>query len=87
MSLVKLWNSLRRRSKAHTAPDETLTTSAQQPPTAKVAPKRRLFGGGPHAGLCRHLKGLDVKSVLEISVADGTRRTPGRRLLAIMLLG
>ena len=113
MSLVKLWKSLRGRSKEHsTAENSSVSDSsvgvsetssstgemtsgisssampakqvpAKQVPakqvsdkkatSKKVAPKRRLFGGGSHAGLCRQLKGLEIESVLEISVDDGTR--------------
>ena len=47
--------------------------SGKKATSKKVSPKRRLFGGGPHAGLCRELKGLKIESVLEISVDDGTR--------------
>lgn len=50
--------------------------SAAKPNTAK--PKRSpltLFGGasGPHAALCKSLRGIDATSVLDISVGDGSR--------------
>ena len=73
MPLVKLWNSLRSRSKDPAPPQESVP--AENPGTAGLgsASKRRLFGGGPHRSLCKQLKGLDVASILEVSVGDGTR--------------
>lgn len=47
--------------------------SGEKATLKKVSPKRRLFSGGPHAGLCRQLNRLEIESVLEISVDDGTR--------------
>ncbi|MCP4888673.1 MAG: hypothetical protein GY904_18920 [Planctomycetaceae bacterium] len=113
MSLVKLWKSLRGRSKEHSTAEKSSVSdpsvgvseissstgemtsgissmampskrvpskqvpanqlSDKKATSKKAAPKRRLFGGGPHAGLCRQLKGLEIESVLEISVDDGTR--------------
>ncbi|MEM8666924.1 MAG: hypothetical protein AAGG48_05380 [Planctomycetota bacterium] len=76
MPLVKLWNSLRRRSKEDSAVESSSIEKSdvsRMEPTAKSAPKRRFFGGGPHAGLCKQLKGLDVLTVLEVSVGDGSR--------------
>ena len=87
MSLVKLWKSLRRRSKEHSTAEKSAAAepSMPMPPSdvpikkpvkksvRKATSKRRMFGAGPHASLCRQLKGLEVGSVLEISVGDGTR--------------
>lgn len=69
MPLLKLWNSLRGRSKEEATPEIPVAAPAK---AAKSTGKRRLFGG-PHATLCRQPKGLQPQSVLEIGVGDGSR--------------
>ncbi len=72
MSLLKLWNTIRGRSNKGDAP----ATPAAEAATANK-PKSgggfSLFGGGPHAGLCKQLKTISAASVLEVSVGDGSR--------------
>ncbi len=78
MPLLKLWNSLRGRSATS---EEKSTESNPTPPSPK---KRSLLGlgRGPHAALCKQVRNLDVDSVLEISVGDGTRAIALMKALA-----
>lgn len=89
MPLLKLWNSLVGRSKPaedQSAGSAELTVNAA--PTAKSASRKStnnggrstkglrlsLFGGGgPHGTLCKLVKPLQAKAVLEVSVGDGSR--------------
>jgi hypothetical protein len=87
MPFLKLWNSLRglARPAVSTETSSTIPVTADHPvnPTVKVAARQEqrdktssgwsLFGGGPHSGLCKQLKGVSVTSLLEISVDDGSR--------------
>ncbi len=49
------------------------TATSKKATSKRATPKRRRFGAGPHAGLCRQSQGLEIESVLEISIDDGTR--------------
>ena len=74
MPLLKLWNSIRGRSTKGQTTDQGTATEPQA--TAKAKPSNRrlgIFGGGPHAGLCKQVKSVRVNAVLEISVGDGSR--------------
>jgi hypothetical protein len=82
MPLLKLWNSIRGRS-TNRRQAETDQVSEQ-----RVAGKSRtssgfgLFGGGPHSSLCKRVKSIPARSVLEISVDDGSRAIAVMKTLA-----
>ena len=85
MPLLKLWNSLRGQST--TTPEPTAgespkattqasSSAAQNSTQVTKRPAKKsfgMFGGGPHSGLCKQLKTLSVRSVLEIGVGDGSQ--------------
>jgi len=76
MPLLKLWNSIRGRSTKTQSIDQG--PAAEPRTTTKTKKSNRgsglgIFGGGPHAGLCKRVKSVDASSVLEISVEDGSR--------------
>lgn len=74
MPLLKLWNSFRGRStKGQTTDQGPATEPKAAAPKARASRGRGIFGGGPYAGLCKQIKSVDVDSILEISVADGSR--------------
>jgi hypothetical protein len=77
MPLLKLWNSIRGRSTKGQSVDQGPAAEPQSTTKAKKSNRRGsglgIFGGGPHAGLCKRLKSVDASSVLEISVEDGSR--------------
>ncbi len=76
MPLLKLWNSIRGRSTKGQSTDQgpgsepQATTKTQK---SNRGTARGIFGGGPHAALCKLVKSVDANSVLEISVDDGSR--------------
>lgn len=75
MPLLKLWNSIRGRSTTRqTADDGHVTERAATPePRKNRGHGLGIFGGGPHAGICKQIRSASVNSVLEISVEDGSR--------------
>ncbi len=77
MPLLKLWKSLCGRSNESVRSDnsEGSQESPTKPAKAAKPTSRGLLGmgKGPHAGLCKKLKGIAATSVLEINVGDGTR--------------
>ena len=77
MPLLKLWNSIRGRSTGELSSDEPVSGNPPRE-TQQAAPLVRrpglgIFGGGPHAGLCKLVRSVPAKTVLEISVEDGSR--------------
>ncbi len=92
MPLLKLWNSIRGRS-ASTEPSNEPASAATRSPVAAEPRQSRsratkgsrlgLFGGsGPHAPLRKLVKPLQAKTVLEISVGDGSRAIAVMQTLA-----
>ncbi len=75
MPLLKIWNALLGRSHSPVKPDDQ--PLAERPSAAKPKPTGRgilgIGGRGPHAALCKLLRSVDARTVLEISVGDGTR--------------
>ncbi|MGB7344699.1 MAG: hypothetical protein WBD20_10820 [Pirellulaceae bacterium] len=84
MPLRKLWNTIRGNTVSK--PVATTTASAQTPSQAQrpaaveskapTKPKLSLldrFSGGPHAVICRLIKGSGASTVLEIGVGNGER--------------
>jgi hypothetical protein len=81
MPLLKLWNSIRRRSKsAPEQPARSARSSAEGRKSSRTTgrqskrPRLSLFGGGgPHGALRKLVEPLQAATVLEISVGDGSR--------------
>ena len=74
MPLLKLWNSFRGRSTKGQSTDQgPVAESKRTTSKTRAGRGRGIFGGGPHAGLCKQIKSVDVDSILEISVEDGSR--------------
>lgn len=74
MPLLKLWNSIRGRSAKVQADDQDFQNDASANTKRPNRSNRfSLFGGGPHAGLCKLVKSVKANTVLEISVGDGSR--------------
>jgi hypothetical protein len=80
MPLLKLWNSIRGRStQSQSADDRPAAATQAATIDAHVAPKTKrrpglgIFGGGPHAALCKLVKPIAATSLLEISIGDGSR--------------
>jgi len=85
MPLLKLWNSLRGQSTTTPEPKaeesqspntQVSQSSAKSPAEGVKRPSKTafgIFGGGPHSGLCKQLKPLNVHSVLEVGVGDGSQ--------------
>lgn len=80
MPLLKLWNSIcgRRVPTAEQPPAGVVESTAglpQEKPNLKSkGPRLTLFGGGGgHSALCKLVKPLQAKTVLEIGVGDGSQ--------------
>lgn len=75
MPLLKLWNSFRGRStKGQTTDhDPAVEPEATAKKSNRATVLGSIFGGGPHAGLCKRIKSVSANSILEISVEDGSR--------------
>lgn len=87
MPLLKLWNTIRGRSNSEvqptepevvtTRPTETVAVKPVAEPAVAVKPSKQrlnLFGGGnPHAPLCKLIRTMTAKTVVEIGVEDGSR--------------
>jgi hypothetical protein len=73
MPLLKLWNSIRGRSTKQQVAEEHPAAEPQAAPEAARRSGFSIFGGGPHAGLCKLVKSVPASTVLEISVDDGSR--------------
>jgi hypothetical protein len=84
MPLLKIWNSIRGRSPAIAEPPATAEATVVESTPKSVERTARggrlsLFSGGAgtttagHAGLRKLVKPLAARSVLEISVGDGSR--------------
>ena len=69
MPLQKLWNSLVGKSNR----DDGERKAAKSPARGRNVLGLGLGSRNPHAALCKQVRSLDVGSVLEISVGDGTR--------------
>jgi hypothetical protein len=67
-------------------PSQRAEPNRRQEPSRRAEPSRRpglaLFGGGPHAGLCKLVRSVPAGSLLEISVEDGSRAVAVHRALA-----
>jgi hypothetical protein len=72
MPLLKLWNALRGQPST-TTPAESGTGQTTPAAPAPLARHRFSLGRGPHGTLCKLARQAQPKSVLEISVGDGSR--------------
>lgn len=91
-------SSTARADSSQAEDDARLQTSNSAVPKSKAAAAKKragstklglfggganaVFGGGPHAGLCKQLKSVPASRVLEIGVDDGSRAAAVIRTLA-----
>ena len=78
MPLLKLWNAIRGRSNAEQPTAERADQAAETRVASKSSAKSSkagfsLFGGKTHGGLLKKIAKTGARSVLEISVGDGSR--------------
>lgn len=85
MPLLKLWNALLGRAAGEAAEVEPPVSEPPASPAAAVAARPSvtakpaaskgfsLFGGNPHAGLCKLVAASGAQTVLEVGVGDGSR--------------
>ncbi len=79
MPLLKLWNSIRGRGTPSVEPQAPLDQTESDSPakasdTRSRGPRLTLFGGGgAHGAICKLVKPLQARIVLEVGVGDGSR--------------
>lgn len=81
MPLLKLWNSIRGRSTGEDVREQAPAAESSAPQPSR-RPGIALFGGGPSAGLGKLVRSVSARSVLEISVGDGSRAIEVLRALS-----